>query len=342
MLALAVRVLCDTYSPEEKKSKVFGGTFTEKNFNKWVTNMLSDHEDDFSMIVDTASVGTHSWKKGVKSHILAGSTAGPPTSTVLLRSGQSLGQPTQRYIFMVPAGDEYAGRIAAGLNLHESSFMTLPPHFKEITPEMKAVIVSVTPSYEKYPRAFRTVLPLLVASAVYHSEYLLATLPKTHPLFSAKLFRERIYEQLKATIATGLGTCSITGMTATGIPPHVTALKRVEELEEKVAALTAKTEIQTAAIQELTHMLMGNNSVGGVPVVDLNRSLQDTLLTFKQDMLAACTLAITAALAPRAGLHSPPASTSTAPPVDVSSSISGAATVVFNQPPKVRNSFPTG
>ncbi len=191
-------------------TNVFDGAFTEKNFGGWLNTVFSLENNNLKDMVDPDTIGVHSWRKGYQSHALNGSTAGPNTATVLLRSGAKLGQPQQRYVYQQPAGDAYAGRIAAGLDVNSSDFMTLPAHFKLITPELRSLIYSVIPESVKYPASFRTVFPYLIASVVFHSEYLIDTLSRSHGLFHNRLFRDNMYLQLRDKIVTGKGRCAFT------------------------------------------------------------------------------------------------------------------------------------
>jgi len=53
-----------------------------------------------------------------------------PPAEVHLRPGHSFGNTHGRYIFGSAGGDEMAGRVLAGGNLHRTSFAALPSHFR--------------------------------------------------------------------------------------------------------------------------------------------------------------------------------------------------------------------
>lgn len=239
-------------------------------------------------MVDIDEIGIHSNRKGQQSQALNGSTAGPNTATVYLRSGQKLGQPNQRYIFQQPAGDAYLGRISTGLDVNSVDFMVLPPHFKSLTPELLSVIQSVIPQHDRYPQSFSTTFPYLIASVVFHVEYLNTTLPRTHPLFRSMLFRDLKYRDLMPHVVAGLQYCPHSGMRATGIPPHVLLMGRLDKVEETMRSNTAAISRLTESVDNIKHALVGSSSVGGVSVVDLNTSLRDALQSFTTQMARDC------------------------------------------------------
>ncbi|KAG6958584.1 hypothetical protein JG688_00010452, partial [Phytophthora aleatoria] len=60
-----------------------------------------------------------------------GSTGGPSIVRICLHCGWSLGGVQDRYFRYESAGDQYLGRVVAGLPLNSSAFATLPPHFAD-------------------------------------------------------------------------------------------------------------------------------------------------------------------------------------------------------------------
>jgi hypothetical protein len=78
---------------------------------------------------NTNHYGAHSVRKGVATFAYNGTTGGPSIASVCLRVGWSLGDVQDRYIRYEPAGDQYLGRVIAGLPLNGADFALLPPHF---------------------------------------------------------------------------------------------------------------------------------------------------------------------------------------------------------------------
>ena len=94
------------------------------------------------------------------------------------------------------------------------------------------------PGYNNYPDSFRTTFPFLLASLIHHEEYLRSNLDVDHPIFTSRVFTQNEHlEQLRGRTLLGTGRCEETGMTASGIPPHLAAASKIDTLHTKVEAL---------------------------------------------------------------------------------------------------------
>ncbi|KAH9134399.1 hypothetical protein AeRB84_004524 [Aphanomyces euteiches] len=76
---------------------------------------------------DRDAYGTHSIRKGVATFACSASTGGPSIVSVCLRCGWSLGDVKDRYFRYEAAGDQYLGRVVAGLPINSADFARLPP-----------------------------------------------------------------------------------------------------------------------------------------------------------------------------------------------------------------------
>ena len=90
--------------------------------------------------------------------------------------------------------------------------------------------------YHSYGDTMKRVLPMLLASLVYHKANgnLRELLPEDHPIFSEAIFSQdkiRINE-LKNHIHLGYNGCYNCNMIATGVSPFVTILIQFEKLKE--------------------------------------------------------------------------------------------------------------
>ena len=172
ILALAMHIFCRTYRPGEQDSnKIFSGTPYDI-FSKWLPTAFADL--NIFTGLDSEDFGTHSFRKGVTS-FCAGFLGGPSVIAIFLRAGWSLGQVQDRYIQFCEGGDQLAGRIAAGLNFNSgANFAVLPPHFADnaLTPEEW---LELLPYYNEYPSNFQVVLQYLLASLVYHWDWISET-----------------------------------------------------------------------------------------------------------------------------------------------------------------------
>ncbi|ETV90024.1 hypothetical protein H310_15143 [Aphanomyces invadans] len=92
------------------------------------------------------------------------------------------------------SGDQFVGRVVAGLPLNSADFAVLPPHF-----------------------ATAGNLVLGLASIVHHADFLRTTLPSSHPVLHTAIFRDNfMISNLKALVRT-----TSKAMKPTGLPPYV-------------------------------------------------------------------------------------------------------------------------
>ncbi|KAF0690700.1 hypothetical protein As57867_017862, partial [Aphanomyces stellatus] len=173
---------------------------------------------------ESGAIGTHSIRKGVATFACSGSTSGPSMASVCLRCGWTLGHVLERYIHYERAGDQYLGRVVAGLPNHKSDFAVLPPHFPlNADDNVRQIVAIVFPQLAMEIHLWG-VLSFALASLVYHFEFLVQILPPTHPLLSSAIFANlTIMATLKAHVV-----LSSTRHAPTGIPPHVDLFKIIE------------------------------------------------------------------------------------------------------------------
>jgi hypothetical protein len=88
--------------------------------------------------------------------------------------------------------------------------------------------------YENYPANFKTCFPFLIASVVYHRQWLVENLSRHHPIFLSRLFTDGHAERLQPKVLLGIGFCKETGLAATGIPHHLVISHNVNELRGEV------------------------------------------------------------------------------------------------------------
>jgi hypothetical protein len=204
--ALGVYFACNT---EQGPGPLFPGSNQRNRFGKVISRLLNH---------DTAEYGTHSVRKGVATFACGGSTAGPSIVSVCLRCGWSIGGVQDRYLRYEAAGDQFLGRVVAGLPINKAEFLVLPPHFSNHQDEFVLRCTRTMFPLLSQIKHLENVLVLCLASLVVHSDTLSQDLPTCHPLLSTYVFRDRIArEQLQ----TQLNTTNPSWMTPSGIPPHV-------------------------------------------------------------------------------------------------------------------------
>ena len=152
--------------------------------------------------------------------------------SIFLRVGWSLGNVPQRYLFAGEGGDNLVGRLACGLNMSKSTFLVLPPHFKSNIDLTEEDWCELVPGYEELPENFKCVCPYLLASLVWHHDWLIDTLPESHPFYNCRYYKNGWSAKLKPSVVMGFNECEHTMMAATGIPPNMVIAGEVVKLQE--------------------------------------------------------------------------------------------------------------
>jgi hypothetical protein len=109
---------------------LFPGSNQQLRFNKLFRSFLNEH----SQLVhdcgcDPDLRGVHSFRKGTLTFLSSGSTAGPTSGAIHQRARWSQRKVNDTYILFERAGDQFIGRILAGLNIHQHIVAVLPPRF---------------------------------------------------------------------------------------------------------------------------------------------------------------------------------------------------------------------
>lgn len=126
----------------------------------------------------------------------------------------------QRYVFEGDGADQYCGRTAAGLPLYSTQFTVLPPHFDDAGLLSIEQLSELHVEYQQMTQSFKECMPFLLASLLFHEEWLEAHLHPSHPLFNTFLWKSSdLRAELKEHVVVGCFECPRTGMKATGVPP---------------------------------------------------------------------------------------------------------------------------
>ena len=311
VLALAVHIFSSPGRTEGGNQQLFEGTDNKGRFARHMhTALHTGMSDAQKSQLGSApeDIAPHSARKGSSSMCL-GQVAGPSPVTVFLRMSQTLGQLKDRYIFQGDGADQLCGRMVACLPFSDLRFTVLPPHFENDILGLLTIDYwrEIVPGYDNYPAGFQTTFPFLLASLVYHEKFLRDTLPRSHPIFQARVFtHNRMLEQLRGNVLLGYGCCPSTGLQATGIPPHLAVAKEVESLIEEVKKLRAeisglKTTMMTALPRQIaTHVseeIRENFTIDGVAQLttrDLDlrfNGFQDKILGVLQQRLTGASVA---------------------------------------------------
>lgn len=191
ILGLGLLAVCQSYRPSASGggNRLFASESSDTRFSTWLHTALKrlTPEESQAWQLYLHQHATHSIRKGILS-ALSGCIQGPPPVNIYKRGGLAYGTKVGgKYLLGTPAGDQFVGRAACGLSLYETDFAILPPHF---TPAAKDILTvslmrEIFPGYASFPNGYKTALPFLLASVVYHKVWLLDNLPKNHLLFQS-------------------------------------------------------------------------------------------------------------------------------------------------------------
>jgi hypothetical protein len=268
--------------------RIFDGPDNDARWSALLCQVIvSMPETDVRMLgAERKQLGTHSVRKGAATYCTS-LVNGPSTVQVFLRAGWSLGNVQDRYLFAGAGGDQLTGRVLCGLPFSDSSFASLPPHFD---PAGLGQIEwpTVLPLYPRLPETFKRALPFLLASICFHEQWLRDTLPSHHPLFSSYLFASGAIPTLKPHVITGCNRCPVTGLNATGIPPHLAianglsdAVRHTQVMKE--ALLSKCAELPS----EMVNVLLSKFSINGalpVTIADLTALLSSAVDQMRKEL----------------------------------------------------------
>ena len=217
VLALAVYVFTMGVREEGSKANIWGNNNASSRFSKWLKGLLIAGASILAaMCIIIDDIGTHSFRKGIATY-LSGMVGGPSPVNIYLRAGWSLGN-QKRYILSGGGGDELCGRAATGLNINLEEFASLPPHFNlDDGPILsEAEWEGAFPNYSAVPATFRQALPFLLASVLYHHDWLNEHLPANHPLRSSRVWTHPKAQEMRGKVHAGHWQNKETGLGATG------------------------------------------------------------------------------------------------------------------------------
>lgn len=251
--------------------RIFDGSSNDARWSELLGRIIASlPETDVRMLgAAKKQLGTHSVRKGAATYC-TGMVNGPSTVQVFLRAGWSLGNVQDRYLFAGAGGDQLTGRVLCGLPFNDSSFASLPPHFDSAGLDV-IDWPTILPLYARLPETFKRALPFLLASVCYHEQWLADNLPSQHPLFSTYLFTSGAVATLKAHVIGGCNRCPVTGLIATGIPPHLA-------VSNELTAVVQQTQLMKEALlsrcaelpSELASVLLSKFSINGAIPVTLD------------------------------------------------------------------------
>ena len=173
-----------------------------------------------------------------------------------------MGKVLDVYWHCAEPGDQYLGRVIAGLNALKSSFKILPPHFKdenalenplvhEALNLMYGPILSRWAGTDQDPTG---ILLRFLASIIYHFEWIqqMASLSTDHPFNAIPLlFKADLVADLKSPVTT---EPSPVISEATGIPPHVEHCSMLQRLLEMAHETLQILKQQVVDVKQVSYV----------------------------------------------------------------------------------------
>ena len=189
VLALAVQVFSRS-SLEGPFQYVFGASNVRNMMNDLLKILVASLSASGLISLGCAifEITLHTFKKSAMQFCTGGE--GVKEMQLELRADHSICRTQSAYLKDTVAYSEQdglIGRTLSQLPAGEVAFNTRAPHF--LKHQIDAIDWNeLLPHYDSLPSNFKNVVPFLVASIVYHEQWLRDTLPTDHPIFRSKLF----------------------------------------------------------------------------------------------------------------------------------------------------------
>ena len=215
--------------------------------------IVGSHEEEVSLLIRLGHMNPYGLRKGAATHAVSGTTAAPSIPSIARRGEWSLGAVLDVYWHFAKTGDEYLGRVLAGLDPNDVSFALLPPHWTLVNPmENEHVKKAMTTLYgvimESYRHKAENPTPMLLrclACIVFHSDKLLEVMVVPGHDFSklAILHDRALLVELKKLVTTAPTPGVMT--VATGIPPHIGLATQLKDILATLSKLVCGFEQQS-------------------------------------------------------------------------------------------------
>lgn len=129
-------------------------------------------------------------------------------------------------------------------------------------------------------------IPYLLASLVYHRDWLISNLPQNHPLFNQRVWTSNILLTLKDKVLTGNGRNETSNLFATGIPAHIILSNELVKLKSELKSfkelICEKIESLPSELKEC--MLKNFQINGAIPITrDDILKLQESIMKAIED-----------------------------------------------------------
>ena len=202
-----------------------------------------------------------------------------------LRADHKLGLISSYQTCPSPQQDGTMGRLLAGLEFASPEFNIAPPHFSD-EDTAKIPFKDIVAHYDSYSATFKTVIPFLLASIVFHldSGQLRSILPKKHPLWSSTLVlrRWKLLNDLSTQVLGGkLGAKSILVLSGNSVAGDTRT--DVTEIRKDVAVIKSTVTTLVSKVGGVVGH-PGSVEIGGGRVQEQLTDIQEQLRYVRQKL----------------------------------------------------------
>ena len=236
--ALGVNILSRNFV--SNRGLVFEMLSTELKFNDWLRQTASEGS------ALKQHITAHSARKGAATHL--SSQCGLAVLPIWMRAGWNLGGVIPVYIRVENGGDQLCGRGVCGLPPNSPELAILPARFNRLEDGIRWH--DIVADYDFYPQSFKLVIPYLVAQVIHHSDWLSVHLCPHHPLRTSRFWTSGLYVSLRSSILPPCNMhCSVTNMSATGVPPHIQVMHEMRVNYQEIKKVTTVMEAEISRRQ---------------------------------------------------------------------------------------------
>ena len=213
-----------------------------QNFARHVHEMGTRHAETIKNYVRLSHFNIHGVRKGSGTHAASATTCPPLFTSIACRGEWSMGKILDIYFRFAAGGDYYLGQLLTLKDPMTAEFNTPCPHWKEpddplVLEGIRVTFGKILLSHEDTDHDPQGILSLLLASIVYHSDWILKICQEnpSHPFNSIPLLSSPLLLELKENCLTMELNNHVP--IVTGIPPHVEHLCRIKELKDVSVSL---------------------------------------------------------------------------------------------------------
>ena len=299
ILGLAMYLLVNPQVGTRKSKKFFPGTDTHVRFNTDIAKAIETPSFKRYLVnrgIHFHKIGAYSTRKGSSTYCTSGVTSGPSVVVVCQRAGWSMGPTLERYLKNGQAGDQFCGRVVAGLPQLTWKFAALPPHFKDVGAgdawdQILTALRLAFPYAERWGPQFAPVCIFMLASLTHHYDWICSKLSVEHPVRQTRLFQGQLLQRLKPYLATGKDV----RLRPTGIPPWCVCFMIMQEINKNVTGLRDDFKSLPTTIKDCIRQSFNERDmVNGTASVSVVRQLLQEHTNSISDMLESRLQAITA------------------------------------------------